>query len=325
MGAHQSIIDCHTHVGISIGNYLGGAYPYAMSVEDIVVRMRHLGISRSVVFPIESSYYIAAGGGSLAGASAFPYEKENISLFKEVFETFPEYTEMLIPFAMFDPSRKTKEQAGLLDELHREYGVCGLKTVTSYTKAFVKDFQKKGNPIRSFARKHRLPLTFHCSWLKTDPWANVFDVLDIVRENPELNICVAHSARFSMKALEIADDLPNCFVDSSAFKIHCDLAASDSPSIPPRAKRFPADYRSPATVFRSLVESYPETIIWGSDTPYHYFIQKFEDAKGKVTDVRLTSSYDAELRILKALPAAMIKKTASGNTEKFLNNIKKRG
>lgn len=317
------IIDCHTHVGISINNYLATAsYPYALTVEDLIVRMDLLGIDKSVVFPFESSYYPLIGEEKALTSpamSSFPYEKENENLLREIYDVYPEYAERLIPFMMFDPSRETEKQADHLCELRKKYKICGLKTLTTYIKAFVSDF-KEGNHIRDFAMEHQLPLTFHCSWPKSDIWANVFDVLDVAEKNPELNFCLAHTARFSKEALDRADALHNCFVDTSAFKIHCDLAVKNGGATAEPGKRFEGDYSAPEKVLEALAEAYPETIIWGSDTPYHNFAQKHIDAQGNLIDCKLRANYDDEIKILKSLPENLIEKISYKNTIKYLLN-----
>jgi predicted TIM-barrel fold metal-dependent hydrolase len=324
-GAAGTIIDAHTHVGISARNYLTTAYPYAMSIEDLVVRMDLLGITQAVVMPFDSSYYLAGRGratrkGSWRLLSSFPYEKENTSLLVEINDVFSEHRTRFFPFAMFDPSRETARQARHLRRLHRRYGLRGLKTVTTYNRSFVKDFQSEGNPIREFAREAGLPLIFHCSWIKTDIWANVFDILDVVEGNPDVCFCVAHAARFSREALDRAAALPNCYVDTSAFKIHCDLAAAGSAAVAPSGRRFASDYRDPARVMRDLILAYPGTLLWGSDTPYHYFAQPWRDATGAQRDVRLKARYDDEVRILKALPKRLVSEIAHTNTLRFLSN-----
>jgi len=322
---HKSkIIDAHTHVGISINNYLATAsYPYAMTVEDLIVRMDFLGIEKSVVFPFESSYYPLLGEDKVLDSpamSTFPYEKENENLLREIYDVFPEYSERLIPFMMFDPSRETEKQAEHLCELRSKHKIFGLKTVTTYIKAFAADFGNDENHIRNFAIEHKLPITFHCSWDENDIWANVFDILDVIEKNPNLNFCLAHTARFSREALKRADILPNCFVDTSAFKIHCELATQNSTTVADPEKRFVADYSEPANVLQALAEAYPNTIIWGSDTPYHNFAQKHINAKGELIDCKLRANYDDEIKILKSLPKNLIDKIAWQNACNFLTN-----
>lgn len=316
------IIDAHTHVGISINNYLATAsYPYALSVEDLVVRMDFLGIDKSVVFPFESSYYPLMDEENRLNSPAmskFPYEKENENLLREVYDIFSKYSYRLMPSVMFDPSRETEKQVDHLCKLSKKYKIFGLKAVMTYNRAFVSDF-KKGNPVCDFAIEHKLPVTFHCSWLKEDIWANVFDVLNVVEANPELKFCIAHTARFSKEALGRADALPNCFVDVSAFKIHCDLVNLNSPHVPDLENRFASDYSFPAKVLEALAETYPETIIWGTDTPYHYCAQKYIDGQGNLIDERLWANYDDEMKILKTLPEKLQKKIAYTNTMQFIS------
>jgi predicted TIM-barrel fold metal-dependent hydrolase len=323
MNFKTDIIDAHTHVGISINNYLATAsYPYAMTVEDLIVRMDFLGIEKSVVFPFESSYYPLLGDEKALDSNAmssFPYEKENENLLREIYDVFPEYSDRLIPFMMFDPSRETEKQATHLGELRKRYKIFGLKTVTTYIKAFAADFGNDENHIRNFALEHKLPITFHCSWDNNDIWANVFDILDVVEKNPTLNFCLAHTVRFSREALGRADSLPNCFVDISAFKIHCELATQNSTVVAEPEERFVGDYSEPAKVLQALAEAYPDTIIWGSDTPYHNFAQKFTDKDGNLIDCKLRANYDDEINILKSLPKNLIEKISFVNTLKFLS------
>ena len=255
----KGIIDAHTHIGIHLRNYVNFAFPYCLSVEDLIVRMDYLGISFSVVFPMDSTYYAASRQPSgkvriNTKLSKFPYEIENLSLLKEIYEIFPEYSERVLPFLLFDPSRKTKKQAKFMERLYEKYPVFGLKTIPSYIQSYVRDIEKKGKPILDFVRKHNLPITFHCAYYKKDPWASVFDIIDFAERNKDIRICIAHTARFVKSVLDRASSLKNCFVDLSAFYIHCVLASQNSPVIPPEDERFPADYGKPEMVLKKLVE-----------------------------------------------------------------------
>lgn len=322
--AAKCIIDAHTHVGVMYNNYLEFAYPYALSFEDLVIRMKFLGIDRSVIFPGGSSYFLFSGSDKtkespLDTISEFPYQKENQSLLKEIFDIFPDHSDMAIPFMMFDPTFETEEQAKWLEELYQQYPVFGLKTVTSYVQSFVTDIEEKGKGILDFAKRHHLPITFHCSYHKGDPWAQVDDIIQIIANHPEINFCMAHSARFVKSILDKAQELPNCFVDLSAFKIHCDLAIGDTGSIPAEDDdRFQADYTKPVEVMLKLIETYPDTIIWGTDTPYHYFIQKFVDKNGKEINSVLTCDFDTEINTFNALPENFREQVGYTNTVKYL-------
>lgn len=323
MMSQRCIIDCHTHVGISFKNYVTQAYPYCLSFEDLVVRMKSLGIGRSVVFPMDSSFYRASliqekEIRTTREFSKFPYELENRNLLKEIYEIFPEYSALAIPFLTFDPSRQTQKQADLLTELYKDYPVFGLKTCTTYIQAFIKDLDTVGKPILEFALKYNLPMIIHSSYDKYDPWAALDDIIRIAERHPALRVCIAHTARFVNSALEKAASLRNCFVDLSAFFIHCLLAVQNHRAIPPEGERFSADYSKPATVMKKIVEEFGDTIIWGSDTPSNYFIQKYYDATGEIIDTKLKSGFDSEIRLLRTLSDEYIQKIAYENTLKFL-------
>jgi predicted TIM-barrel fold metal-dependent hydrolase len=320
----RCIIDCHTHVGADYKSYLDLGYPYCLSFEDLVIRMKYLGIDYTVVMPFGgSSYYRLRPADPkkveiCTDFSAFPYETENRNLFTEVYETFPEYADMALPFAIFDPSRKALEQVGLLEELHDRRPLFGLKTCTTYIQSFVKDLETVGRPLLDFAVQHDLPLLFHSSYDRADPWASAYDIVEFAENHPEVRVCIAHSARFIRSVLDRAAALPNCFVDLSAFDIHCLLARQDHRAIPPRDERLEADYNDPPAVMRTLVSAYPETILWGSDTPGNYYMRKYYDANGTLVDVSLKSSFDTETRILQTLPAADIERIAWRNSVRFL-------
>lgn len=323
MRSKAGIVDAHTHVGLSYKSYVNYSYPYCLSFEDLVIRMKHHGISHSIVFPYDSSYYVVEAGGSevvktTEEFAAFPYQIANQNLFREVYEIFPEYSEMALPFARFDPSRKTQEQVDLLEKLYDSYPMFGLKTVTTYIQAYVNDLATVGKPILDFAVSHDLPITFHSSYYKQDPWASVYDIVRFAEGHPELRVCIAHSARFVQSVLERAASLSNCFVDLSAFDIHCLLARKNSHSIPPKEQRFDADYTDPSSVMKKLVSAYPDTIIWGSDTPANYYIKSYHDAAGNLLHSSLKSSFDTEIEILRDLSCSAMERISHTNTLAYL-------
>ena len=146
------------------------------------------------------------------------------------------------------------------------------------------------------------------------------DALEVVETHPGLRFCLAHTARFSTAAFERARKLPNCFIDFSAFKIHCDLAVANSRTVPPPAERLDVDYSAPQTAMRQIANAFPGKMLWGTDAPYYSFIKKFTDVHGVATDVALRSSYGAECAILNALPRDLIHHIAFDNTVNFLFN-----
>ncbi|MEN8229756.1 MAG: amidohydrolase family protein [Bacteroidota bacterium] len=319
----EVIIDAHTHIGISPKFYYQFGYPYALSLEDMVVRMEMFGIDRSVVFPfVDSAFYDDASESAKIKTTnrhcQFPYELENRNLLNEIYEIFPEHSQKVLPFFMFDPSRNTEEQAAHMEELSEKYAVFGLKTATTYIQAFVHDLETKGKPILDFAKKRDLPIIFHSSVHPDDPWAAASDIVDFAERNPDIRICIAHSARFTKPVLEKADRLKNCFVDLSAFLIHCKLVNEDSASIAAEEIRFEADYSNPLSVMTKLAEAFPDTILWGTDTPFYYWIQKYYSADGTLHDDRLDCGYKEEHQLFNALPPEIKTRIAYKNTIRFI-------
>ena len=308
-----AVIDCHTHVGVSPKMFINNQYPYCLSFEDLVIRMKCLGIGFSIVFPRGSTFNLrqegAEGDKYYPIFSRYPFEKENPNLFCEIFEMFPEYSSMAVPFAFFDPSHFISEQVENLEIIAQRYPLCGLKTATSYSNSFIKDLEKNGRPILDFARRHRLPFIIHTSVSPNDRWAAVEDLIALARNNPDLKFCAAHAARFSKEALDQAAALPNCYVDVSAFSIHCQLAVENNAEVAVPGKRFAADYRNPAQVMEKLARHYPDTILWGTDTPCYYW---------QTVTLKLKLPYDAEVKTLKSIDAEIVKNIAWRNTLDFL-------
>jgi len=319
----EVIIDVHTHIGISPKFYYQYGYPYALSFEDMVVRMEMLGIDHSVVFPfVDSAFYVNDSNSSTIKTTTqycnFPYEIENKNLLNEINEIFPEHSKKALPFLMFDPSRKAKEQAIFMEELSNKYPVFGLKTASTYIQAFVNDLETKGKPILDFARKKQLPILFHSSVHPADPWASAYDLVAFAERHPDIRVCIAHSARFLEPVLEKADKLDNCFVDYSAFIIHCKLAVKNSTSVAEKSLRFNANYKDPLSVMIKLAKAYPNTMLWGSDTPFNYWIQKYYTGDGKLEEERLACGFKEEADLLKSLPRKMIHDIAYKNNLRFL-------
>jgi predicted TIM-barrel fold metal-dependent hydrolase len=318
------LIDSHTHVGISFKSYVQNEYPYGLSFEDLILRMNHLGIQKACVFPFPNSgfYQIDKKPGATLKTtrkfSSCPYELENRNLLHEIYTVFPEHSHRVLPFLMFDPSRQIAGQINVMEKLAGQYPVFGLKTCTHQIKAYIKDLTGKGSPIIEFARKRNIPVTCHSSYYHGDPWANVYDILDVVEKHPEVRFCIAHTARFAKDALERAAALPNCHVDLSAFLIHCQLVQQKNPSVPAEENRFTADYDHPQSVLKRLVDTFPDTLIWGSDMPFNYCFVHMIDINGNYVSKSLKSAYADEYTLIKSLPPADLRQITYTNTLKFL-------
>lgn len=319
----EVIIDSHTHVGISPKFYYQYGYPYALSIEDLIIRMEVLGIDYTVVFPfVDSAFYENDSQSAQVKTTTrychFPYEIENRNLLNEIYEIFPEHSRKFLPFLMFDPSRETEKQAALLEGLSQKYPVFGLKTGTTYIQAFVNDLESKGKPILDLALKNEFPIVFHSAVHPGDPWASVYDIVDFAERHPEIRVCIAHSARFVQPVLEKANGLDNCFVDLSAFIIHCKLVLQNSSAVAAEDIRFPAEYSDPLRAMTQLAETYPDTVFWGSDTPFYYWIQKYFTNKGELVQDKLQCGYKEEVQVLNNLPLKIKTRIAYKNSRRFI-------
>ena len=320
---NEAVIDVHTHIGISPKFFYQYGYPYALSFEDIVIRMKMLGIDYSVIFPfVDSAFYVDDINSSKVKTTIkycdFPYEIENRNMLNEINEIFPEYSHKVLPFLMFDPSRETQKQADFMETLIDKYPVFGLKTASTYIQSFVTNMETIGKPILDLARKKQLPITFHSSVHPKDPWAQADDIVALAERNPDIRFCIAHCARFLKPVLERANKLDNCFIDYSAFIIHCKLAAVDSEAVAVKELRFDADYNNPFDVMMKLAKAYPNTMLWGSDTPFNYWIQKYYTSDEKLVEERLECGYKEETDLLHKLPKDIITKIAYTNNLRFL-------
>lgn len=320
-----ALIDAHTHVGVDPASYLTGAFPYCMSVEDQALRMRMVQVDYAVTFPFIYSEYFSLGAfrkGTFRrdpnSSSPFPYRHENENLMREVYEAFPQYAGTLLTFASFDPGRRQAEQAAFLGDLAGRYPLFGLKTATSYLQSFITDLLKRGACLVDLAAARDIPMTIHSAVMPGDPWANVFDVLRVVKERPDVRFAIAHTCRFDRRALEMAAELGNCFVDFSAFHIHCELARKDHPAVAAKKRRFPADYRDHAAAMHKIAEAYPDTMIWGTDTPAHYFMGRFINDEGQTLWIDLRCGPETETAQLRKIPLHVRRRITYGNTLRYL-------
>src|SRR5689334_22588322 len=102
-----SRIDCHNHVGVELGSYLCGDFPYAQMLPDLVQEGRALGVTHWIVFPMVSN--LACDMASLrerkivsGGLERVPYAFENRRMLEELHAMFSAFVPAVFPFAMFD-------------------------------------------------------------------------------------------------------------------------------------------------------------------------------------------------------------------------------
>lgn len=323
--AKPALIDAHAHVGADAAAFYSGNYPYAMTAEDFVLRMDVTGVDFAVCFPLVYTAYFSLPDfvqsrfvrcpGNL---SPVPYGFENERLCQEIYEAMPGMGERLLPFAFFDPGREPQGQVAALEALVERYPIFGLKTATSYLQSPISELLRGGRCLLDFAARHDLPITLHTAVIPGDPWANVFEILDVVRSRPDVRFALAHTCRFDRRALEQADALANCFVDFSAFHIHCKLAQQDHAAVAGGGDRYPADYTRHAAAMQAIAEAYPDTMLWASDTPGHQFIGRFVDDQAVEHWLHLTCEVRRETGEFRQLPDALRHRIGYLNTLRFL-------
>lgn len=313
------IIDCHNHVGVDLLFYLQGEFPYAQHLSAMISEGSALGVDRWIVFPMVSNLSLNFAKMRKAkiefpgGYERVPYAWENRRMLQEINELFPELGKKTLPFVMFDPMRATKAQAKELRKLRGQYKFYGLKTQTTILQADIKSLLKEGRCFLDLAEEWDVPVLIHSSVNPSDKWAQAKDILMIAEANPQVRFCLAHSCRFDKECLDRVNELPNTWFDNSAHCIHCDCVAQNLGVVAPKERRFKSDYSKPAQVIADLAEAYPTKFMWGSDSPFYSYVGRLD---GGV--LALTSSYEKEVKALRAQKPSVLKNIAEKNILQFL-------
>ncbi len=315
------LIDCHNHVGADLLFYLHGDFPYAQHLVAMHDQGRDLGVSHWIVFPfvmhaaLDLSTFmttgeIREGAGRLQDV---PYAFENRRLMREVHDLFHAEGKKMLPFVMVDPMRHTAEQAVELRKLRGQYRFHGIKIQSTIIQSDIKRLAHEGKVFLDLAREWDVPFIIHSSVAKDDLWAQAHDIIDIAEANPDIRFCAAHSCRYDKECLDRIQALPNAWFDNSAHCIHCVGAVDDLPYIAPRERRFDSDYTDPGRVTADLAAAYPDKFIWGSDSPFYSYAAEIS---GKV--VKLISTYEAEMKALRAAGDEAVQRITCTNTLKYL-------
>jgi len=307
-------IDIHSHIGVSFQALAKIGFPYCSSVEDLAYRQKANGVDVSVVFPsgpdlfFDLPTFIETGRATQSAAanpmSRAPYERENRLLLTDVFHFCPEHSHRFLPFISVDPGRLVGEQIAILRELEEEFPIYGVKIAPVSTQTRVTELLGQGEPFFEFFAARNWPILFHVAVSQGEEFSQAADTLKVIERHPELRYCLAHCIGFHRGLLERADALPNVWVDTSALKIQVELAYQDSPLMALPPERLDCDFSDHVQVMRSLVERFPKTIIWGTDSPYHSYITRRLQGKGVYAEFRLKGTYEQEKAALDALTPA---------------------
>jgi predicted TIM-barrel fold metal-dependent hydrolase len=301
--------DVHTHVGLDLGFYLHGWWPYAMTGQDLLTNMSRFGFDRAVCFPftLPSAFDPYAYGRDemklLPGR--VPFDRENELLAWEVSQVAPNGE--LLQFAMFDPEREVPAQLKNIEKLVGR--IKGLKTQSTVLQSTVRALLDKSRDLMLFAEEHNLPVLFHTAISPGDKWAQVADCIAVAEKYPKVRFNLAHNLRMDAVFLKRITELPNIWVDCSAHLAHCHLATKESKIIAPPERRVKADFTKPTDVYRAVYDLIGDRYMWGSDAPYMSWC---------ADKLRLIFSYQEEAEAFLALPDDIQRSMAETAPEAWL-------
>jgi len=320
------VTDVHAHVGFSLKAYANSEYPYGQSLEGLYYRQIANGVDYGVVFTCVPELYfdlpVLLRQGRMVPAadplSEAPYALENRLLFAELHHFCPELRERFLPFVTIDPGRKVKEQLAALEALADQQPIYGMKVAPVACQSKVTGLLGEGAALLEFARRHDLPILIHVTVHPEEEFSQAADAFRVVEAHPELRFCLAHCIGFNRAFLERAGELPNVWVDTSALKIQVQAAFEGYPFMAKPAERFDWDYSDHVSVMKSLVERFPDTILWGSDSPFYAFIVRRYQGSGSFLEFKLKGTYEQEKAALDGLAPEPRRKVCAVNTAAFL-------
>jgi len=317
-------IDIHSHVGVSMKSFAKGEYPYAETLEGIYYKQLSGGVDVNVVFPFAPELFcnfrrlVDAGEfvEDAAPLSPVPYELENRYLLRELYEHCPELSGRFLPFLCLDPGRYQKEQMAVMRELIGKYPVYGIKIlpIVCQTRAIA---LMEHPEFFDFAESNNLPVLFHATSEPAEKYSYAGDLFKLIDAFPKVRYCLAHCLIFHDGFLKEADRRENVWVDTAAMKIQVDVFRSDLVKFKPE-DRFPADYSDYRKVVKALVERFPATMVWGTDSPAYAYITDRKTFDGSITKFRLKGTYEDEINGLRYLTHEQQTKIAQVNALDFL-------
>jgi hypothetical protein len=250
--------------------------------------------------------------------SEAPYILENRLLLTELHCFCPEHRERFLPFVSVDPVRATARQLEALGVLGGEYPIYGIKISPVACQSRVTGLLAEGESLLDYAEEQDLPVLFHVTVHPQEEFSQAADTFRVIERRPSLRFCLAHCIGLHRGFLEQADAMPNVWVDTSALKIQVQAAYEGAPFVAGPEDRFDWDYSDHRRVMQSLVERFPDTILWGSDSPYYSFMVERYQGEGSLLAFAFKGTYEDEVAALRVLPKELQDRVASRNTAAFL-------
>lgn len=320
------LLDVHTHSGFEPLQFLTHGFPFCHSLRTNHEENERIGVSHAVVFPFCTSFYynlpaLRQGRVELERKiGTAPFQFENEQLLKQIYELFPAYKKMFIPFAIVDTVRETKKQVKALTALIERYPFFGLKVHPRTTQARVDTLLKEGRPLLEFAKAYDLPILFHAAYPGSpDPFSQISQILAVARAHPQLRYNAAHFCGFHQETFEEVARTDNVWVDAAAMAIGCDLVLQKSKIYESGKAKIPADYRDPAKVFATIARMFPDKFMWGTDNPAHTFVSNTAIRPGaKPIRIELWSTMEREKNLLRDVSGKLYRKVAYENALQFL-------
>ena len=302
-------IDVHSHIGVHMKAYADIGFPYCVSAEDLYYRQIANGVDFSVAFPVYPMLHYDIHAYLETGRllphprpiSKVPYERENRLLLTDVYVFNPEKSGRFLPFIAVHPGHMVQEQLAVLRELEQEFPIYGVKINPVGCQTPVTALLGPGEPFFEFFAERNWPILFHVCVSEGEEYSQASDTLKVIEAHPELRYCLAHIAGVHEGYIRKADAMPNVFVDTAALKIQVELAHQRSPlmALPPDV--VDADLSDHVAVMKALVERYPQTIVWGTDAPWHSYIDRRLQGDGVYAEFRLKGTHEQEMAAWHAL------------------------
>ena len=322
---HGKTIDCHSHVGMSLKAYACLEYPYGQTVEELYFKQRSSGVDVNIIFPASASLFfdpdLFVKGEMLPAGnplSPVPYAVENEMMMLEVFKFNSEWKDRFIPFVSVDPGRMVAQQIDMLHKLEECYPIYGIKISAVECQSKITELLGDGEAFLQHASERDIPFTFHTTVDPDEGYSNAAMAFQVIERNLHLRFSLAHCIGFHEGFLDKAADMPNVWVDTAALKIQSQCAYEKMRIIAPEQDRFAADYSNHIKVMNSLVERYPDTILWGTDSPWYTFFSRRKQGDNSYLDFSLKGCYEDEVAALSSLPDELRTRVSNTNTLDFL-------
>lgn len=319
------LIDVHSHTGLAL-NYFTHGFPFCHDLRSSHEENRRIGVTHAVVFPYCTSLYYDLRalqraevrlGGKIGNA---PFHFENEQMLRQLYEIFPGYRHMFIPFVCVDPQREVRRQVKVLSEQLTRHRFYGLKIHPRATQTRLLTLGREGRPLLDFARANDLPILLHTAYPGSpDRYSKISDLLIVARENPKVRFCAAHFCGFHQPTFDEVARYDNIWVDAAALSIGCDLVRKKSPIYESGPARIRADYRHPAKVFATIARRYPHKFMWGTDNPAHSYVSHAAiKPNGPAVHLELWSSMEREKALLAHVRGRLRHQVTVANALDFL-------